>query len=376
MKKNIKLIPLFLFLFVFQLLYFLSTIYTEKIDHMFLILAVFIILICILLYCVLSDVLKKSNTEMELAFLQKQKQLKQEQDYSLQIRRQDTRDFQTKTVQELQDFQILLEQGKYEQADTAIRNLNQTFQKDRFHPYCQNNLLQAILEGKRLRAEQKHIQVSYEILLPEKISINTTDLSSIFFNLLDNAIEACSSSGNPDPEIRLSANISNGFLTIYMHNTKNPLQSFTHKTTKSEPGAHGYGLSIIEDICQKYNGSYQWIDHNNTFDSIVPARTSFWANPHLSNRHADIIVNNHDFIRCQLVIIHERTHTLSTQIHIRLRLHKHDLLPLNHTFSNNRFSFFTPKCNSIFITQISHHIKTNIMPRRCIFRSRISKSNN
>lgn len=58
MKKNIKLIPLFLFLFVFQLLYFLSTIYTEKIDHMFLILAVFMVLICILLYCVLSDVLK------------------------------------------------------------------------------------------------------------------------------------------------------------------------------------------------------------------------------------------------------------------------------------------------------------------------------
>lgn len=71
---------------------------------MFLILAVFMVLICILLYCVLSDVLKKSNTEMELAFLQKQKQLKQEQDYSLQIRRQDTRDFQIKTVQGLQDF--------------------------------------------------------------------------------------------------------------------------------------------------------------------------------------------------------------------------------------------------------------------------------
>ena len=164
MKKNIKFIPLFLFLFVFQLLYFLSTIYTEKIDHMFLILAVFMVLICILLYCVLSDVLKKSNAEMELAFLQKQKQLKQEQDYSLQIRRQDTRDFQTKTVQELLDFQILLEQGKYEQADTAIRNLNQTFQKKRFHPYCQNNLLQAILEGKRLRAEQEPVSYTH---LPE-----------------------------------------------------------------------------------------------------------------------------------------------------------------------------------------------------------------
>lgn len=269
MKKNIKLIPLFLFLFVFQLLYFLSTIYTEKIDSMFLILAVFMIIISVLLYRMLSDVLKKSDIETELSFLQKQKQLKQEQDYSLQIRRQNTQDFQFKTVQGLLDFQALLEQKKYEQADDALRNLNQTFQKERFHPYCQNNLLQAILEGKRLRARQNHIQVSYEILLPEELSVDTADLSSVFFNLMDNAIEACNTSGNPNPEIRLSANISNGFLTVYMHNTKNQAQIFTHQTTKSNSGIHGYGLSIIEDICQRYNGSYQWINHEGMFDSIV-----------------------------------------------------------------------------------------------------------
>ena len=269
MKKNIKLIPLFLFLFVFQLLYFLSTIYTEKIDSMFLILSVFMIIISVLLYRMLSDVLKKSDIETELSFLQKQKQLKQEQDYSLQIRRQNTQDFQFKTVQGLLDFQALLEQKKYEQADDALRNLNQTFQKERFHPYCQNNLLQAILEGKRLRAEQNHIQVSYEILLPEELSVDTADLSSVFFNLLDNAIEACNTSGNPNPEIRLSANFSNGFLTVYMHNTKNQAQIFTHQTTKSNSGIHGYGLSIIEDICQRYNGSYQWINHEGMFDSIV-----------------------------------------------------------------------------------------------------------
>lgn len=63
MKKNIKLIPLFLFLFVFQLLYFLSTIYTEKIDHMFLILAVFMILICILLYCILCNGVQREHNK-------------------------------------------------------------------------------------------------------------------------------------------------------------------------------------------------------------------------------------------------------------------------------------------------------------------------
>ena len=147
--------------------------------------------------------------------------------------------------------------------------ITDNFQKERFHPICHDSLINAILADKRFLALQKNVKISYEILLPEKSCISSSELSSIFFNLLDNAIEACSASGNPDPEIRLSANISNGFLTVYMHNTKNPLQSFAHKTTKSEPGSHGYGLSIIEDICQKYNGSYQWIDHNNTFDSIV-----------------------------------------------------------------------------------------------------------
>ena len=120
MKKNIKLIPLFLFLFVFQLLYFLSTIYTEKIDSMFLILAVFMIIISVLLYRMLSDVLKKSDIETELSFLQKQKQLKQEQDYSLQIRRQNTQDFQFKTVQGLLDFQTLLKQGNTNRLMTRL----------------------------------------------------------------------------------------------------------------------------------------------------------------------------------------------------------------------------------------------------------------
>ena len=50
MRKNIKLIPLFLFLFVFQLLYFLSTIYTE-------IIYVFLTIFLYLLKCPQSFIL-------------------------------------------------------------------------------------------------------------------------------------------------------------------------------------------------------------------------------------------------------------------------------------------------------------------------------
>ena len=35
---------------------------------------------------------------------------------------------------------------------------------------------------------------------------------------------------------------------------------------------HGFGLSIIEDICEKNDGSCQWIDNGDTFDSVVMLR--------------------------------------------------------------------------------------------------------
>ena len=270
LRKQLWSIPLlFINLFLFQFIYFLATLYPQKTSLEFFILGVLLVFICIIFYQTLNDQLKKIQVDSEFSMLQKQHQMEQEQIEHLHFRTEETYALQTKTESALTHIRDLLNNQQYPEATAALDSFSHAFQKTRFHPYCQNNLLQAILEGKRLRAEQEHIQVSYEILLPEKIPIDTADLSSTFFNLLDNAIEACNASGNPNPEIRLSANISNGFLTVYMHNTKNPLQTFTHKTTKSKPESHGYGLSIIEDICQRYNGSYQWIDKGKIFYSIV-----------------------------------------------------------------------------------------------------------
>ena len=267
MKKKFKFVLLFLLIFIFHLLYFLLLICIPQINSLFLILAIFMVLICIFLYRMLSTVIKESNTEIELSFLQKQKHLEQEQEDSLQIRKQDTLNFQTKTIQKLMVFQSFLEQGMYKQADAAIKDLNQTFQKERFHPYCQNNLLQAILEGKRIRAEQNHIQVSYEILLPENLSIATTDISSIFFNLLDNAIEA--TAVLPDhskKEIRVFVEVTEPQMIVSVTNPVIKDINVNHlKTTKNDSQNHGYGLLAVRRIADKYNGTLLLDCQNNTF---------------------------------------------------------------------------------------------------------------
>ena len=264
---------LFISTFLFQLIYFLATLYPQETSLEFFILGVLLIFICIIFYQTLNDQLKKIQIASQFSMLQKQHQMEQEQMDHLHFRTEETYVLQRKTESALTHIQDLLSNHKYPEAAAALDSFSQTFQKERFHPYCQDNLIQAILEGKKLWAEQYHIQVSYEIFLPDKLSIEITDLCSVFFNLMDNAIEACLQSGSQKPFIRLSTEFSGECLSIYLHNTKNPEQIFNHQTTKKESynplPSHGFGLSIIEDICQKYDGAYQWLDRTDYFDSIV-----------------------------------------------------------------------------------------------------------
>lgn len=264
---------LFISTFLFQLIYFLATLYPQETSLEFFILGVLLVFICIIFYQTLNEQLKKIQIASQLSMLQKQHQMEQEQMEHLHFRTEETYALQRKTKSALTHIQDLLSNHKYPEAAAALDSFSQTFQKERFHPYCQDNLIQAILEGKKLRAEQYHIQVSYEIFLPDKLSIEITDLCSVFFNLMDNAIEACLQSGSQRPFIRLSTEFSGECLSIYLHNTKNPEQIFNHQTTKKESynplPSHGFGLSIIEDICRKYDGAYQWLDRTDYFDSIV-----------------------------------------------------------------------------------------------------------
>ena len=53
--------------------------------------------------------------------------------------------------------------------------------------------------------------------------------------------------------------MSAGFLTVHMKNSKDPAQPFNHKTSKKDIPNHGFGLSIIEDICEKFNANEKWL---------------------------------------------------------------------------------------------------------------------
>lgn len=221
------------------------------------------------LYTVTMNTLKDSRQKAELLILEKQQQMKSEQNATLTKCRQETLALQQSTKQNLLTYEALMKEHRYEEATLYLEELTSAFQKERFHPICSDTLLNAILTNKRQVAVQYNIQTSFQLLLPENLKIASSDLSSIFFNLMDNAIEACRNSHSEKPFIHITASQTANFLTIHMSNSKDPTRKFSHKTSKTDSWSHGFGLVIIEEIASKYDGSCQWIDNGTIFESII-----------------------------------------------------------------------------------------------------------
>lgn len=142
---------------------------------------------------------------------------------------------------------------------------------DTFTPeiYCNHPILNAVLCEKKRRAIKHHIDIHYRISLPPKMDIPDPQLLSIFFNILDNAIEACEQSQCLRPFIRLNVHYKGNMLSVRMINSKNPNIPFTGKTTKEDTEFHGFGLQIIEKTVKEHFGHCKWIDHQDTFEAIL-----------------------------------------------------------------------------------------------------------
>lgn len=244
-------------------LYYLITMLTFNIS---------LITIAFSLYQVVIQTIKNAQASTKFTLLSHQQHLLREQAKSISLHRNNFAKTQKKLYSNLEQISFLLENQDYPQASQNLHTLTENFQEQRFHPICQNSLLNAILANKRDIAINDGISVNYNILLPTELNIALADLSSIFFNLLDNGIEGCRKSGQASPCLTLTTTISTGFLSIHMVNSKNQEEHFNRKTSKEDDWSHGFGLAIIEDISKQNDGFCQWKDNGESFESQVLIR--------------------------------------------------------------------------------------------------------
>ena len=89
------------------------------------------------------------------------------------------------------------------------------------------------------------------------LTIDAIDLTVLLSNLIDNAIEGCKRCAQ-NRSIQIQANVRAGQFSFIIRNTALPVKIINNEipSTKSNPHLHGFGLSNIKAILNKYCGEY------------------------------------------------------------------------------------------------------------------------
>lgn len=146
-------------------------------------------------------------------------------------------------------------------AREMVDSLSEDINKIKRISFCENSLVNTILAVKKSQADELNIDTSIEVKIPEKISIEKIDLSSLFLNLFDNSIEACEkiTESTIKKHIIVKASVISGYLVVKFENDKlkNKITKSNGiiKSTKKNSKGHGYGLQIVNSIAQKYHGN-------------------------------------------------------------------------------------------------------------------------
>ncbi len=119
-----------------------------------------------------------------------------------------------------------------------------------------NEFLDIILKDKAEKARAKHIDFSAVVDFDGVDFIEPLDISTLFGNGIDNAIEACEKLQEEDRVILVKAGKVQNFVSILIEN--NCVEEAPPKgrrTTKADTLLHGFGLSNMQKAAEKYGGT-------------------------------------------------------------------------------------------------------------------------
>lgn len=128
----------------------------------------------------------------------------------------------------------------------------------------QHRLLNAILTDFLQRAQQAGVRTELRVEVPDTLGIEDTDLTRLFSNILDNALEACGRlEQGAETWIRLEILFAQGVLEISCKNTYGGSirqQGKRLVSSKQEAESHGYGTRIIREIAERLGSraSFSW----------------------------------------------------------------------------------------------------------------------
>ena len=234
----------------------------------------FMFTILMIMLKMLSQIWQETHDKYEMKLSEQTRDILKQQEHSVSELRQEINERHLMIYKALTKAKCCGEQEDFSQMTQIISELSVQMEKNRAESFCHNSLLNTILQVKKAEAEKRNIECQFQIFLPDKFETFFPDtvITSLFCNLLDNAIESCENVRGQEILqrlfITLSVNYQANMLIISQKNSKNPEHVFNHETSKTQQRElHGIGLYTIEEIVKEYDGFVEWKDEGQSFMS-------------------------------------------------------------------------------------------------------------
>lgn len=175
-------------------------------------------------------------------------------------------------------IQILLNEGLHEKAQQYLLDVTNQIVLSGSAIYCKNMVINAVVGKHYHLASSKKIHVNLNINVPEKINISDADMNSLLTNILENSIEA-SALATSSEHRKITLDIGTKPPYLYISCTNGKEHEIVEKedkilTSKENEREHGYGISIIKRIVEKYDGIINITYNENSFTIRVGLKES------------------------------------------------------------------------------------------------------
>lgn len=136
-----------------------------------------------------------------------------------------------------------------------------------------NDLLNTIIFKVKQQCTEFHISLITDVRTGCVDFLSEYDLTALFSNLLDNAVDAAKNIPKSFIELNISAHNHDSIIISMVNSCKKDPFTRSHRltSTKKDKQNHGYGMKSIERVIKKYNGNsrFYFNQESCTFHAVI-----------------------------------------------------------------------------------------------------------
>ncbi|MDE7445142.1 MAG: GHKL domain-containing protein [Lachnospiraceae bacterium] len=241
-----------------EILFFFKFDFSSK-DYIFLMIdMIFMILINLYLFYMMDTTAENRDLRYKLALYEQQAQ----SNYDYYARQIESNKTVMKVMHDLRKHMRVMEglkqYGNLQELQDYVNSFEDMISPLLMRKYCNNVILNTILTDKVGYCEKNSIHFQIDIQNVDIDFMKPIDITTLFGNVLDNAIEACEKAD--EKQISLKIYPFNQFVYIQLTNSFDKKIKYDNKGRPlSDKGKyHGIGLENVENVVRDYNGHIQF----------------------------------------------------------------------------------------------------------------------